>query len=157
MSKDFYLFQKEKLSFKEKFYILIDLLLSNQSPSRGESIIFIGISQIQIFSGFFAQQIKIFEKDNSDINKILYYIYRIVRFKELLIDKYTNFQLCIIIIFILLLLFTFYFIIICSKIKKNSFYSYNEFIINFFIKCFMYIFYKIYFRFSFFMFGKRKI
>ena len=143
MSKDFYLFQKEKLSFKEKFYILIDLLLSNQSPSRGESIIFIGISQIQIFSGFFAQQIKIFEKDNSDINKILYYIYRIVRFKELLIDKYTNFQLCIIIIFILLLLFTFYFIIICSKIKKNSFYSYNEFIINFFIKCFMYIFYNI--------------
>ena len=56
MSSEFYLFQKDILTFKEKFYILIDLLLSNQTPSRIESVIFLGISYLQIISGFFDEK-----------------------------------------------------------------------------------------------------
>ena len=62
MSKEFALFQKDTLTFGEKFYVLMDLLLSNQNPSRMECIIFLGISYIQIISGFFAEQIEVFEK-----------------------------------------------------------------------------------------------
>ena len=55
MSKEFALFQKDTLTFGEKFYVLMDLLLSNQNPSRMECIIFLGISYIQIIFGFFTE------------------------------------------------------------------------------------------------------
>ena len=69
MSKEFALFHKDTLTFGEKFYVLMDLLLSNQNPSRMECIIFLGISYIQIISGFFAEQIEVFEKKNQNLIK----------------------------------------------------------------------------------------
>ena len=143
MSKEISLFQKDSLSFGEKFFVLVDLLLSNQNPSRMECLIFIGISYIQLISGFFAYQIEVFEINKSKSDKILYYIQKILRFKDLLLNKYYEFKICIIGLFIIISLFTFYFLIVCSKIKKNSFYSYKEVIINYFIKCFNYIFLNI--------------
>ena len=156
MSKEFALFQKDTLTFGEKFYVLMDLLLSNQNPSRMECIIFLGISYIQIISGFFAEQIEVFEKKKSKSDKILYYFQQILRFKDLFIDKYSEFKICIIVFFTLIFLFTIFFFITCSKIKKNSFYSYNELIINYFIKCFIYIFFNIILDlvFSIFCFGE---
>ena len=143
MSSEFRLFQTDILTFKEKFYILIDLLLSNQTPSRIESIIFLGISYTQIISGFFDEKIGVFNKNKSTSDKILYYIEKILRFKDFLINKYTEFKICIIILFLLMIFFIIFFIITCSKIKKDSFYSYNECFINYFIKCFIYIFFNI--------------
>ena len=133
MSKEFSLFQKDSLSFGEKFFVLVDLLLTNQNPSRMECLIFIGISYIQLISGFFAYQIEVFEINKSKSDKILYYIQKILRFKDLLLNKYYEFKICIIVLFIVISLFTFYFLIVCSKIKKNSFYSYKEVIIIYFI------------------------
>ena len=72
MSKEISLFQKDSLSFGEKFFVLVDLLLSNQNPSRMECLIFIGISYIQLISGFFAYQIEVFEINKSKSDK--YYI-----------------------------------------------------------------------------------
>ena len=143
MSTNLHLFQKEILTFKEKFYILMDLLISNQNPSRIESIMFIGIYHIQIISGFFSQQIGIFKKDKYNTDKILYYIQKISRFKDILINKYSNYRIFIFFFLILIFLFIIYFSIICSKIKQNSFYSYHESIINYLIKVFNYICFNI--------------
>ena len=119
MSSKFSLFLKEKLTFTEKFYILMDLLISNQNPSRIESIMFIGIYHIQIISGFFSQQIGIFKKDKYNTEKILYYIQKISRFKDILINKYSNYKIFILFFLILIILFIIYFSMICFKIKKN--------------------------------------
>ena len=159
MSKEFNLFQKENLSFKEKFNILLDLLLSNQNTSRFGNIIFLGISYIQIISGFFSHEIGVFNKNKSKTDKVLYDINKILRFKDLLLNKYSVFKICIIIIFTFLILFTFYFLLVCSKIKKNSFYSFNELLINYFIKSYIYIAFNIILDlvFSNFCFGKDKL
>ena len=67
------LFHKEKLTFTEKFYMLMDLLITNQNSSKEECIIFIVISYLQIIVGFFAKQIGVFNKDKSKSDKILFY------------------------------------------------------------------------------------
>ena len=59
------LFHKDNFTFKEKFYILMDLLVTNQNPNRVESIIFLGISYLQIIVGFFATQIGVFNINES--------------------------------------------------------------------------------------------
>ena len=42
MSKEFKLFEKESVTFTEKLYILMDLLISNQANSRIDCILFMG-------------------------------------------------------------------------------------------------------------------
>ena len=158
MSSEFYLFQKDILTFKEKFYILIDLLLSNQTPSRIESVIFLGIYYLQIISGFFDEKVGVFEKNKSTSDKILYYFTKILRFKYFLINKYTEFKICIITLFILLIIFIIFFLIICSKMKKDTFYTYYESFINYFFKFYIYVFFNIILDLIFinFCFGKEK-
>ena len=63
MSKEVILFSKEELTFKYKFYSLMDLLITNQSTSRLEAIIMLSIFYFQIISSFFDQQFKIFDSD----------------------------------------------------------------------------------------------
>ena len=142
MSKELLLFQKDILSLKQKFYILMDLLITNQPSSRIECIIFIGISYIQMISGFFAKQVKVFNNESTS-DQILLYLEKIFRFLDLLNDKYSEFKIIIIFILIIIIIFIVYFFIICSKIHKHSFYSLNEKIINYFIKCLIYIGYNI--------------
>ena len=57
MLKELILFEKDNLTMKKKFYLLMELLISNQASSRTESILFMGIFYLQIISGFFAKQI----------------------------------------------------------------------------------------------------
>ena len=90
MSKEFSLFQKDNLSFTEKFFVLFDLLLTNENSSRTECLTFLGISYFQLISGFFACQIEVFKKDKSIFDKILYYFQKILRFRDLLLDKYST-------------------------------------------------------------------
>ena len=63
MSKEFKLFERESVTFSEKFYILMDLLISNQASSRAECVIFMGIYYLQILTGFFSEQVGIFDID----------------------------------------------------------------------------------------------
>ena len=58
MSDDIILFVKSSLSFKEKFYYLMDLLITNQCESRLESVVFFLIFYIQTLSGFFSEKVK---------------------------------------------------------------------------------------------------
>jgi hypothetical protein len=53
MKKEMSLFLKDDLPFRHKFYILMDLLISNQAETRVESFLFMGIFYLQIISIFF--------------------------------------------------------------------------------------------------------
>ena len=143
MSKEIILFEKDTLSITDKFFILMDLLISNQSTTKGECLFFLLIYYLQIISGFFAEQIEVFDIKNRDSDKILNYISKILRFKDLLLNKYSIFKIFIFIIFIIFILFLIFFIISIYNIKKTSFYSFREIILNYSIKIFIYIGYNI--------------
>ena len=142
MSKEISLFQNDFLSMKEKFYIFMDLLITNQVSSQTECIIFISISYLQIISGFFAEQVGVFNSEYTS-DKILFYLERLFRLSDLFIDKYSEFKIIIICILVILIIFSIYFFILFSKTKINSLYTYKELFINYFFKCFIYIGYNM--------------
>ena len=157
-SKGFSLFSHDKISYKHKFYILMDLLITNQNSSRNEALFFMLIFYTQMISGFFSKFLGVFNPDESTSDKIFYYIERIFRFKDLLLNKYSTFKTVLIIVFFILLFFLSHFFYTCFKITKTSFYSYSEMILNFFIKFMIYIGSNIFFdiTFSNFCFEKKK-
>ena len=57
MSKEISLFNTDELTFKEKFYNLMDLLITNQSVSMMEAILFLSIFYLQYISAFFDEKI----------------------------------------------------------------------------------------------------
>ena len=138
-SKEFTLFSQDKMSYKHKFYYLLDLLITNQNSSRSEALFFMLIFYTQMISGFYSEYLGIFDPKVSTSDKIFNYIEKIFRFKDLLINKHSTFQTILIIVFIVLLIFTCHFFHTCYKIKKTSFYSYSELILNFYIKFMIYI------------------
>ena len=143
MEKEITLFQTDELTFKYKFYTLIDILIKNQSYSRFESFLLLGIFYLQIISSFFSEQLNIFDPVNSKSDKILNVIEKIIRIKGLFKNNYKYFQileLCLLIIYILLIV---HFLISCLNITRTSFYSYNISFINYYLKIFLYIGYNI--------------
>ena len=157
MSKEIILFNQDSYSFKEKFYILIDLLITNQSSSRMECIIFISIYYLQILCGFFSEQIGVFNKKSTS-DKILYCLHKVLRL-DVLSNNFLEFKIMMYFLLILIILFIIYFLIVCSNIKRKSFYSYNEIIINYFIKFLIYVAYNIILDsvFSVFCFGENEM
>ena len=155
MKKEMELFLKDDLTFKHKFYILMDLLISNQTETRVDSFLFMGIFYLQIISTFFSEQIGIFNPQTAKSDKILNYILKIVRIKDLLQNDYNIFKIIKMILFFLGILIIIHFICTCVYITRNAFYSLNKFIINYYIKLFIYIAYNIIFDicFSEFCFG----
>ena len=139
MSKELVLFEKEKLTLTRKFYFLMELLISNQTTSRTESILFIGIFYLQILSGFFAKQIDVFDIENSTSDKILNYIEKIFRLKDLFLNNYNGYQIAVYILFGVIVAGILFFIILCYRTTKNSFYTWSEMLLNFFLKIFIYI------------------
>ena len=143
MSKKIKLFEGDEFCFKKKFYLLMDLLISNQSDSRFESFLLFGIFYLQIISSFFAEEIGIFFPKKYKSDNVLYFINKLLRVKDLFIDYYDYFRLFQIILFILIIVLIFHFILSILTITKTSFYSYNKKIINYYIKIFLYVGYNI--------------
>ena len=139
MRKEILLFQKDKLSFKQKFYVLMDLLITNQVQSRIESFILLGIFYLQIITSFFSTQIGILDYQKSNSDKFLNLIQRIIHLKDLLANNYFN----LIIIFEIFIILIIHFIFSCIKITRKSYYSFNLRLINFYIKIFIYVAYNI--------------
>ncbi len=138
-SKEFVLFSQDKISYKHKFYILMDLLITNQNSSRSEALFFMLIFYTQMISGFFSEFLGVFDIKNSTSDKILNYIEKIFRIRDLFVNKYSHFKTILVIALIILLFFSIHFIITCYKITRNSFYTYSEMILNFYIKFMIYI------------------
>jgi PAS domain S-box-containing protein len=139
MSKEFVLFDKDELSFSNKFLRLMDLLVTNKSSSRLECLILFGVFYLQILSGFFSSQIGVLDKVNSNSDILLDYVQKIVRVKDLFIDNHTGFQIALILMLVALASFSLYVVYIISSITKNTFYTYKEVLINFFLKSFLFV------------------
>ena len=143
MAKQISLYETEELPFSMKFYVLMDLLISNQVESRAEIFLFQGIFYLQILSGFFSDNIGILDPKHSYSDKILNYIEKIVRIKELFTKDYTIAKILLLVLFVLILLFLIHFFISVLQIKRSSFYSFNETFINYYIKAFIFLAYNI--------------
>ena len=137
------LYITEELPLEMKFYTLMDLLITNQVESRIESFIFLGIFYLQIISSFFADQIGVFDPVNSKSDKILHYVEKIVRLKDLFKDSYTGFKILFLMLFIIVILLIIHFFLSVLGVKRSSFYSGNETFINYYIKTFIYLAYNI--------------
>ena len=149
MSKEMVLFSKEELTFKYKFYNLMNLLINNQSTSRLETLLMISIFNIQIISSFYDKQLKIFNGDISFVDSILNDIKHLFRIKDLMRNSYINYLILQTAIFILIIICLFHFLIICVNVTRKSIYSLNEKLINLYIKLFIYILYNIIYDLSF--------
>ena len=85
------LFINDKPSLKERFIIFMNLLVNNQSESRIESMIFFIIFYLQTISGFFSPQVNIFDSKKSTSDNILMNLWKIIRFKEIVMNDQNDF------------------------------------------------------------------
>ena len=145
MSKEMILFSKEDLTFNYKFYYLMNMLITNQSISKMETIIFLSIFYLQIISSFFDKQLKIFDGESSFVDNILNNIKQILRIKDLFRNNYNNFLILEIALFVILIICSLHFLIICATMTRKSIYNLNQIIMNFYLKIFIYVFYNIIF------------
>ena len=121
--KHFQLFEGTSLCFKNKFFILMDLLVTNQGTSHLECAIFLGIFHLQIIVGFFSNQVKLLSPSTSSFDNLLQYMEKILRLKNLFNNDYDSLQITIIISFVLLSLSVIYFLLLIHITSKKSFYS----------------------------------
>ena len=138
-SKEFTLFSRDQLSIRNKFYYLMDLLITNQNSSRSEALFFMLIFYTQMISGFYSEYLGILKPKDSTSDKILNYIEKIIRFKDLFNNKYSAFKKFMIIFLIITVFFTIHFIVRCYRMKRQTFYTFSEVILNFYIKFMIYI------------------
>ena len=159
MSKEVVLFNTDELTVLEKFYHLMDLLISNQSSSMGEAIIFLSIFYLQYITSFFDEKIGVFKGDLYFLDNILNYIKKIVRIKDLFSGQYSAFTALEIVFLVLLVLGIIDFLCVCFTLKKDSIYDLNKIIINLFLKFFIFVFYNVIFDFCFsnFCLGKSEL
>ena len=143
MNGNLKLYQTNILTFKEKFYYLMNLLLSKQAETRTEALFYIIIFYLQILSSFFSESLNIFSSENGKSDLVLIFIKKIIRVTDLFSNYYSYFSILRIIVYILIPLFILHFLISCSYITRNSYYSYNCMIIYFNINVFFYILYNI--------------
>ena len=143
MSKKLILFEEENLEFQQKFYILMDLLITNQSSSRLESFLLLTVFYIQIISSFFSEYLGILEPKISKSDKILNHIEKLFRLKNLFNNNLGYYRIFELIVFIIILLLILHFFISVLFVTKNSFYSFNKKFINCYIKLFIYVGYNI--------------
>lgn len=141
--KHFQLFEGTSLCFKNKFFILMDLLVTNQGTSHLECAIFLGIFHLQIIVGFFSNQVKLLSPSTSSFDNLLQYMEKILRLKNLFNNDYDSLQITIIISFVLLSLSVIYFLLLIHITSKKSFYSTKEVVMNFIIKVFIYVAFNI--------------
>ena len=101
MAKDIILFNKDELTYKNKFYRLMDLLISKQAESLGESYLLLTIFYLQILSSFFSDQIGVFKSSNGKSDQVLSYIEKIIRLKGLFRNYYSSLRILTIVLFII--------------------------------------------------------
>ena len=137
------LFLDEELTTKQKFYFFMDLLVSNQSHSRLEIILFFLIFYIQMLSGYFTDRIGVLDKDSSTSDKILYTINKIFRIKSFLSNQKNLYEYIIYIIFVYIIFIYGISALIYYKTDRKTEYNIYHLFINILHKVNIYIFYNI--------------
>ena len=80
---------EDKLTYKQRFFLYMNFLLNNFSDSRFENILLFIIYYLQILSYFYSEKYDILGKKNDFSNKILRYIYEIMRVGKV-VSKYSK-------------------------------------------------------------------
>ena len=83
MNGDIILYTSNDITFKQKFYYLMNILLSKQADTRLEAITYIIIFYLQVISTFFSENLGVFSEKNGKSDLILIYIKKIIRLKDL--------------------------------------------------------------------------
>ena len=143
MSNSIILFQEENLSIKEKFYILMNLIVTDKTKSIFESYLFLVIFFIQFLSIFYSKPINVLNGDDNVSDKILIYISLIFRFKELLFNYPFAFKIVIYCIGIYLIYFTIFFLICLLKINYKSSLNFQIVSLNYMFKFLCYLLFNI--------------
>ena len=149
MSKEISLFSTDELTIKEKFYNLMDLLITNQSTTMMETIIYLSIFYLQYISSFFDEKIGVFKGHSFFLDNILNHIKKILHVKDLFTGQYKVFMILEIIFFALIIICILHFLFVCFTLTKDSIYCTNKKIINIYTKLFIYVLYNIILDFCF--------
>ena len=137
------MFLKDELYLIEKFYKLMDILISNQQNYKFEPFFFLGLNYLQILSIFYSEQVQVFDPKNSNSDLFLNYIQKIIRVKDLFRNNYSGLKKLIYSLLIITILFIIYFIFSCINTNIKSIYSHNKILMNYFIKILMFLGYNI--------------
>ena len=131
------------MSFSEKFYLFMDLLITAQHSSRLECFIFLTIFYFQHIAGFFSVQANLLKPRTHSIDNILSFMEKTVRIKNLLLnDKQVLFTvLSFLLISLMLLSFTF--VLLITTTTKHSLHSIGTKTFSFLIKVYNYVCFNI--------------
>ena len=137
------LVEEEKIKFSKKFFILMNLLISNQHNSYFEYYIFLLIFSLQMITSFFSENIKAYDIENNISDKILNIIEKIVRGAEILKEDKNFFDIFIYMITIYLIIFITLFLHVILNTSFYDYYNLKHKIINYMIKINMFILFNI--------------
>ena len=143
MPKELDFFLKEDLSLREKFYKLMNILITNQPQTRFEALFFHIVNYIQILSVFYSEQTKVFNPKKSKSDLFLTTIEKIFRIKNLFRNNPVILERLVYCLIIILIIIIIYFFVICFRITNTSIYSFNKSFLNYSIKIFIYVVYNI--------------
>ena len=141
MSEHLELFLPSSISYKEKFYIFMDLIVSNQSNSSFEMFIYFIIYFTQMISNFFSSKLGILKPDDSTSDNILFNIYKLSRFAYFFMDdkkNYENFLYVLCFFYILLIMYIFF---VYKYTDRKSSFNEKYYVVNLLLKFFVYIIY----------------
>ena len=137
------LYEQPHISFKEKFYLFMDLLITTQHSSHLECFIFLAIFYFQHITGFFSIQANLLKPHTHSIDNILSFIEKIFRIKNLFLNNKRILLAFLSFLFISLLLLSITFIFLITTTTKHSLHSIGTKTFNYLIKFYNYICFNI--------------
>ena len=136
------LYEGDELSFFERFIILSDIFVTNQSNSRIEIFFYLCFFYLQLISGFFSPQIGILKMDNS-VDKFLSYIEKLTRLKNFFRNNFSQYKIISYCLFFFFIISGIYFIFLIKVTNKQSFFDFKKKIFIYLFKFFIYIAYNM--------------
>ena len=131
------LFENKKINFKQKFFLLMHILASNQDIEFINGFIIYFIHFLQVNTFYFSTQTKTFNFNNSATDKLLFKIQKIVRVVDFFKNHFNEFKILVLLNSLILIFFSVYFLVVLVRIKKNSIFSKEIYLLNYFIKIFI--------------------
>ena len=138
-TKEIKLFLTENLSFKEKFFHLMNLLVINHSYHIFENYLFFMIFTFQNISVFITKSSGQSNYKNNFIDDFLTNFGNILRVKSLLFEHRKYYNLFIYFTSVYYLFFSIFFIFLIKKTSRKTTYTIHLQFLNFFIKVNIYV------------------
>ena len=138
-TKEIKLFLSENLTFKEKFFHLMNLLVINHSYHIFENYLFFMIFTFQNISVFITKSSGQPNYKNNFIDDFLTHFGNILRVKSLLFDHRKYYNLFIYMTSVYYIFFSIFFLLLIKKTSRKTTYTMHLQFLNFFIKVNIYV------------------